>query len=198
MRALRILALSAGILNLVSVASWSHPGHEQLPVTHGWLQGLLHPFLGADHILAAVAVGLLAAMTRERGLMRVPGLFLMGMMLGILSGVLAAQGAPAVTGIAISVVALGLLVWKGSGLGASLLVPGILACGFYHGFAHMADRVASDSALLYATGLLMSTLGLHGMGIAAGLSAGHWTFGPKTLRWAGAAIALTGLVLLLS
>lgn len=62
------------------------------PAEHGsLLAGLSHPFFGADHVLAMVAVGLWAAQIGGRALWSVPAAFVTTMMLGF---ALALLGAP--------------------------------------------------------------------------------------------------------
>src|SRR5262245_58022752 len=77
-----------GSLLLLFAPSWAaaHPGHVE-----GFDGGLLHPLMGLDHLLAMVAVGILAARIGGRGLWLVPGAFLGAMVLG---GLAAAGGLP--------------------------------------------------------------------------------------------------------
>lgn len=81
------------------------------PAEHGsLLAGLSHPFFGADHVLAMVAVGLWAAQIGGRALWSVPAAFVTTMMLGFALALLGAPlpfVEPAILG---SVVALGLIV----------------------------------------------------------------------------------------
>src|SRR5215469_7822095 len=81
-----------------TVAS-AHPGHDGA--------GLIHPLGGVDHIIAMVAVGLLAARLGGRALWLVPVSFVVTMAGAGLAGI-AGAGLPYVeTGLAFSVVVLG-------------------------------------------------------------------------------------------
>src|SRR5512144_2426323 len=76
----------------------------------GWTSGIAHPFLGADHLLAMLAVGFWAAQTGGRALWAVPLAFASIMAGGALMA-MAGIPLPAVeSGVAASVLALGLLV----------------------------------------------------------------------------------------
>ena len=55
----RLAALALPALVLLPQAALAHPGHG---AAMGPEAGFLHPLLGADHVLAMVAVGLLAAL----------------------------------------------------------------------------------------------------------------------------------------
>src|SRR5258707_6971680 len=59
--ALRIAAVSLGFVPTIAFA---HPGHDGA----GLVYGFLHPLGGVDHIIAMVAVGLLAARLGGRAL----------------------------------------------------------------------------------------------------------------------------------
>jgi urease accessory protein len=50
-------ALIAGAIALCAGPAFAHPGHE---FGHTALQGFLHPLSGIDHVIAMIAIGLLA------------------------------------------------------------------------------------------------------------------------------------------
>src|SRR5262249_38978208 len=137
----------------------AHPVHVE-----GFDGGLLHPLMGLDHLLAMVAVGILAVRTGGRGLWLMPSVFLGAMLLG---GVAAAAGLalPGVeVGIVASVVVLGLLIAMGrtATLGIGVAIVSLFA--IFHGHAHATEMAASESFLPYAAGFLMSTALLHSVG----------------------------------
>src|SRR5215831_6851722 len=67
-----ILRLSAVALTLLPIAASAHVGVGD---THGFVHGFSHPVSGIDHVLAMVAVGLLAAHLGGRALWLVPMTF---------------------------------------------------------------------------------------------------------------------------
>lgn len=190
-RALLIIALAA------PGAAFAHTGtgaHE-----HGFAYGFLHPLGGLDHLLAMIAVGLLAAHLGGRALWLVPLSFI---------ALMAAGGAIGFAGIALpffelaialSVVVLGLMVAFRANLplGAAAAIAGGFA--IFHGYAHGAELPAGGSALSYAGGFLTATALLHIAGIALGLGfakLGTSNIGQRIVQAGGGAMALAGLVLL--
>jgi urease accessory protein len=176
---------------LLPAAAFAHPG------THtGFMQGIAHPLGGVDHILAMVAVGVLAS--RLQGMKRIalPAAFICAMIAG---GVLGATGIvlPWVEGlIAASLVAFGLSIARArdSSLAAISFMVGCF--GLFHGHAHGTDMIGS-SVLMYGAGLVLSTAALHVAGLVVTLQL--QTRGErarKVVRASGAAIAATGVALL--
>ena len=88
-------------------AALAHPGHDG---AGGLLHGLVHPVTGIDHVLAMIAVGLLAAQYGGRALWLVPTSFLVAM---AVAGAIGMAGIPVQiveVGIGLSVVVLGLMI----------------------------------------------------------------------------------------
>mgnify|MGYP000845590388 FL=1 len=179
--------LSLAALCLYASAASAHTGHHAVA---GFVSGLSHPLSGLDHLLAMVAIGLWAAQQGGRALWAVPAAFVGTMVLG---GTLALGGLvlPHVeTGIAASVLVLGLLVatrqrWN---VAAGMAI----AAGFalFHGYAHGQEMPQATSPALYALGFVLATAFLHGVGIAAG------RIGRHAIQLAGLAIAASGLAML--
>jgi len=173
-------------LCLYASSAYAHPGH----MAAGFAGGLAHPFLGLDHLLAMIAIGLWAAQQGGRALWAVPAAFVSAMVLG---GGLAWAGLalPQIeTGIAASVLVLGLLIatrrqWA---VTAGMAV----AAGFalFHGYAHGLEMPQATSPVLYALGFVLAAACLHGVGIAGGL------LGRRAMQMAGIGIVATGAALL--
>lgn len=181
----RSIALAA--LCLFAGTASAHPGHAAA----GFAGGLAHPFLGLDHLLAMIAIGLWAAQQGGRALWAVPAAFVGAMGLG---GALAWLGGalPHVeTAIALSVLVLGLLVatQRRAPVIVGMGIAGVFA--LFHGYAHGLEMPQNASPALYALGFVVATVCLHGVGIAVSLIGRH------AMRLAGIGIAATGLTLLL-
>lgn len=151
----------------------AHTGHP----AHGLLDGVLHPLTGIDHLLAMVAVGIVAALaTDRRTAWRTPAAFLGGMVLGGALG-LAGVAVPAVEVlIGVSVVVLGAVVVLASQRDHAMLrrLEGALPVlavlfGLAHGHAHGAELPETAVPLLYVIGFLVATASLHASGTLAGL-----------------------------
>lgn len=153
------------------------------------MAGALHPVSGLDHVLAMLAVGLLAAQMTGRAVWALPGTFVATMLAG---GLFGANGLPfpAVEPMILaSVMILGVLV----ALSTRLPLPAVLAMtalfGAAHGWAHGAEGPATGLAL-YATGFAAATTLLHLAGIALGRG-----LPAIALRGLGAGTAVAGLAL---
>lgn len=160
----------------------------------GFAAGLSHPFVGLDHLLAMLAVGLWAVQLGGRAIWRVPLTFMAMMALGCALA-LGGLALPAVeTGIAVSVLVLGLLIALAARfpLAAGMLLAGAFA--LFHGHAHGQELPQAASAFLYSTGFLLATGVLHAAGAGLGILfsrgvAANW------VRVMGGGIAAAGLVL---
>jgi urease accessory protein len=181
----------AGFLILSSaVPALAHPGHAE---SHSFVHGFMHPVSGADHMLAMIAVGMLAAAIGGRALWMVPAAFMTMMAVGAALA-LAGVNVPFVeVGISLSVVALGLAV----ALQLPLPMAAMGLVGFFaifHGYAHLAEMPIDASGASYAAGFLVATGMLHLVGIAAGIGLGRtFSMHGAASRSAGAVIALAGL-----
>ena len=163
----RSLALAAILLLSFSSSAFAHPG---LGHVHGYLDGLSHPLSGLDHILAMIAVGLLAARIGGRALWLVPSAFIAMMALGGAIG-MAGLALPYVEiAIAASVLVLGLATIFSASLPltAAAALAGFFA--IFHGQAHGIEMPAAASALTYGLGFITATLLLHTVGIGLGLA----------------------------
>jgi urease accessory protein len=165
--------------------------HTGIHAVTGFTSGLTHPLSGLDHLLAMIAIGLWAAQQGGRALWAVPAAFVSAMVLG---GGLAMAGLPlphVETGIAASVLVLGLLIatqrkWA--------VTPGMaIAAGFalFHGYAHGLEMPQAASPALYALGFVLATVFLHGVGIAGS------RIGRGAIQAAGVGIAASGLAMML-
>src|SRR5579862_4241679 len=107
MRRQTLLLASIIILCTGSIAS-AHP--QLAPHSHGeGLQaGLLHPLLGIDHLLAMIAIGILAARMGGRAIWLVPSTFVACMTIGGIAGMTGKVLQGPETVIAASVLVLGL------------------------------------------------------------------------------------------
>src|SRR5690349_8321967 len=83
----------------------------------GIWSGIVHPFTGIDHLLAMVAVGILAAVVADRRIAwATPGAFAGGMVVGGVLGIAGVGAGFVEVTIAASIVVLGVLI-------AASLVP---------------------------------------------------------------------------
>jgi len=188
----KLAVASAAILLATRIAE-AHPGHAG----HGGLtSGFAHPFSGIDHILAMIAVGLLAAQIGGRAMWMLPLTFVTLMTGGGLAN-LAGVPVPWVEqGIMASVLVLGLMIAVAAKMPIAMPLFLIGLFAVFHGYAHVAEMRAGASPEGYALGFIAATTILHGIGISLGLAARRFASN-RLIRFSGAAIAACGLLLFL-
>lgn len=187
--------LAATTLLALSPLALAHPGHGAL----GLLDGLAHP-LGADHLLAMVAVGLWAAAALPAGRrLAAPAAFMASLLAGAAAGAAGLSLALVEPAIAASVLLLATMLALPGRIASG---PGLLLvalAGSLHGLAHGAELPAGASFAAYAAGFLGSTALLHGLGLMAGQALLAWQrSAARLLAWrlTAASLALAGLALL--
>jgi urease accessory protein len=185
----RRLSTAVAAIGLAAVAATpalahpGHPGHEDL----GAWAGFSHPFTGLDHVLAMVAVGLWAARRGGRALVTWPATFLMAMAVGF--NLTAIDPTIPEAGVLASVILLGgfTALNRRRLEAAGLAIVGV--AGLLHGMAHAAD--IGQAAPTFELGMLAATAALQGAGLGLGLSLRR----TDLVRWLGAAVAASGVVM---
>jgi urease accessory protein len=190
--ALVFIAISA-----ISTSASAHLGLE----SHGhgsFVSGFTHPLLGLDHLLAMLGVGLWSALTARHADARLlwgPASFATLLLAGALAGVQGVVLPGLEPMIALSLLALGLLV------ATRLHTPGAVAAlvvgtfAVFHGLAHGQELAGSATVWQALAGMLLATIVLHAAGLATG-----WALRTRP-RWMartmGAGVAAVGGGLLL-
>lgn len=161
----------------------------------GLLSGVMHPLTGADHVLAAVAAGIWAAVSGGSRARSVIAAFLGMLCLGAVAGFAGASLELVEPVIALSVITMGALI----ALRVSLprLVAPAVAGGFalFHGYAHAAGLPVMTGSAWYLFGLLLATSFL----LVSGVALGHWLVRYQSrlpLGLAGGFVALIGSLML--
>ena len=161
----------------------------------GLASGLGHPFIGTDHLLAMLAVGIWAYQLGGSAVWKIPLVFVLTLLIGTSLG-LAGLGLPYIEPmIAASLMVFGLMIAMKSRVmpvAASALV-GLFAV--FHGYAHGIEMPLAASPLAYITGFTLATIGLHALGLLLGYAIQR---SAKTLllRVGGLGLAGTGLLFL--
>lgn len=187
----RIWGIVALVLaSLAASPVMAHPGHAE----HGFGGGALHPLTGLDHFAAMIAVGLWAAQIGRRATFVLPLAFLGCMSVGALLG-RAGFAFPLIeTGIATSVLVLGLMIAVAIRLPVALAAGCVGLFALFHGHAHGSEFAGQASWLGYGTGFVLMTALLHGTGIVA-YALIKACSSDVVVKFAGGAIAALGLVL---
>lgn len=178
---------------LAPAAALAHPGHDG---AGGLAHGFVHPLTGIDHVLAMIAVGVLAAQYGGRALWLVPMSFLVAM---AAAGAIGMAGIPVQiveAGIGLSVVVLGLMI------AFQIRPPTVVAMvvvGFFalfHGYAHGFEMLGGLAGLSFAAGFIGATALLLGAGVGLGLLLQRRTLSRRLIQAGGGAMALVGIAVL--
>jgi urease accessory protein len=174
-------------------AALAHPGHDG---AGGLVHGFLHPVTGIDHVLAMIAVGVLAAQYGGRALWLVPMSFLIAMAAAGATGMAGVPVQIVEAGIGLSVVVLGLVIAfqiKPPTL-VAMVVVGFFA--LFHGYAHGSEMPNGLAGLSFAAGFLAATALLLGAGVGLGLLLQRRTLSRRLIQAGGGAMALVGIAVL--
>ena len=183
-----VLLIVTGLLGF-SCQVFAHTG--VLPAD-GIGYGFMHPFLGLDHTLVMLGVGLWAATQRLAVAGQIVAVFLLTMFAGALLGLHGVQFAYVETGILLSLFVISVLLVMGRlQLPAAIAVALVAICAVMHGLAHGSEIPATASAYSYLLGMLAATGLLHLLGLSLGLLINRGN-ASLLLLWYGGATALIG------
>lgn len=199
MQAKPLIASATAALAALPLAALAHPSADAGAHHHVFeaaAQAFAHPFTGADHLAAMVAVGAWSALT-VRPAWRAPAAFVALLVAGALAGFAGLQLPGVEPMIAASVLVLGLLLalQKKMPWGAAATLAGVFA--FFHGAAH-GTELAGDTGLAAVAALAGMALGsallhLAGMWLGRSLLLRHRLFASL----GGAATATLGAFMLI-
>lgn len=187
MRHTRLTLATLGLL--ASLPALAHTGHDH---AFTLFSGLSHPVAGLDHLLAMLAVGLWAAKQPAKAWLA-PATFMISMLAGSVLAALTISLPLVESGIALSVLVLGLMVAGGNKTSGQAGLVLIAAFALLHGHAH-GSEAPGGSLAIYMLGFLAATGLLHLAGLLAGQQL--QTRLPRLVQLAGAAIAACGAAML--
>ena len=184
----------APVLVGLATNAYAHPGHSAYG---GLLAGFLHPLSGTDHLLAMIAVGIWAAQLGGRAIWAAPLAFVSVMALAAalaMTGVVGIGANATQSGIAASLLVLGLLMFRMQRLSIYAALALVSVFAWFHGAAHGSELPAFADPASYAFGFLAATALLHGIGLGFGTVALRRA--PMLGRIGGAVTAVAGAILL--
>ena len=174
-RPTRLLTIfCTALLMALSLTAFAHTGHSNAD-SHGFLDGLSHPFFGADHLIAMLLVGAWGVLNARKTWVA-PMTFMAALMIGTLFGQNGFSVPQLEPLVASSVLVIGLMLTLPFrlGLGTALAIIGSFAV--FHGIAHGSELSANGTVL---AGILVGSALLHlvGMLFAKRVLAHHpaWT-----------------------
>lgn len=183
------------ILTIALLVSDLARAHFSEGATGGFLAGVLHPISGLDHLLAMVSIGIWGATLGRPLIWILPIAFPMMMVVGGVLGISGIYLPYVESGIATSVVVLGLAIacaWRAPVVIALLIVS---VFGIFHGYAHGVELPTSGSPSDFVAGFVVCTGTLHVAGIGLGTVNGY-PAGRLFLRLTGTVIASSGVWIL--
>lgn len=198
--ALLIAAIIVSVYGL-PVGIHAHPGHGG----DGLINGLAHPLLGLDHLLAVLAVGALAALQGKKGGVWIwPVVFTSGVVFGgaLALGGLSLSGVLVESTIAISVLVFGLMIlaihWTRTlaEFGQIAAFACVFLFAIAHGQAHGQELPTFSDPAMYVAGFVTSTILLHLVGVLIGTIAGRSASTLTLMRVAGGSMGIIGIGLL--
>ena len=201
------------ILSLTNT-SFAHSGNVMI----GFLDGLRHPVIGLDHLFAMISVGVISAQIGGFAIWFVPGLFVLGMLMGSSLAVLIYYLSNITNpnqfvlylldnyadyiyfivefGIAFSVLFLGSIIYFNKKLPLIYISAIIFLFGITHGAAHGISIPYVIKPYLFISGFCSGTVLLHLLGVVIGYGSVAYTYIDKTLRLAGILIFFFGIYLI--
>ena len=190
---MRKTLLTTSAFALLPTAAFAHP--SLTPHVDGFLAGISHPLTGLDHLLAMLSVGLWASQKGGRAMWLWPAAFVTAMVAGGVMGMMGV-GLPLVEpAIIASVLVLGVVIAATLSLPTVVGVAMIAFFGRVHGNAHGLEAPIGGAGL-YALGFVVSTITLHALGLAIGLSAQKER--PVLVRALAVLITASGVVMALA
>ncbi len=179
------------ILSILPMSAYAHTGGEALV---SMFSGFSHPFLGIDHILVMIAVGMWSVISGGYRLWLFPLLFMLAMLVGAMLNFSGMEMNGIESWVAFSVLALGCIVRQNREIPTIFASGLVIVFALGHGYVHAAEIGSDTSVNSYAMGFLIATALLQGTGMAIGV------FGPVVLKKIknifGLICALTGIVML--
>ena len=149
--------LATLILAALPLAAFAHTVHGD----HGFMDGFTHPFLGLDHLLAMLLVGVWSVL-HARHIWLAPATFVTLLAAGAAlgqRGIVVPQLEPLV---AASVLVLGVMLMKSARLGLSAALAVIGGFALFHGMAHGGELEQGSTIM---AGIVLGSAVLHGIGM---------------------------------
>ena len=209
-----ISLLFAPIVIFFSSSVSAHSGNVMI----GFSDGLLHPVIGFDHLIAMISVGVISAQIGGFAIWFVPGLFVIGMLLGSALAILIYlirhinEPSPFINyilthfadyiyfivefGIAFSVLFLGCVIFFNKRLPIIISSIIILSFGITHGAAHGISIPYVIQPYLFVLGFCVGTILLHIFGVFIGYFSIKKPSVNQMTRYTGLLISAFGIKLI--
>lgn len=161
----RLFAAGAMAWLIAAPAAFAHhlpPGMEEVDEfgDETFMTALKHPFTGIDHLLAALAIGLIAYSWGKKVGLQSIGTFVAAMLGGLVLGRAGIDFPMMEQGLALSVVICGCVI-AGARFIPKFAMLGLAALvGLWHGCAHGLEMPVTVTPSLFAIGLCLGSAGI--------------------------------------
>jgi urease accessory protein len=164
----------------------------------GFYDGLSHPVLGLDHLLAMISVGIISAQISGRAIWTVPSVFVIFMTIGGLFGfsLIVQEFYFVEIGIVFSVILLGIGISIENKIPTKLIMIFVATFGLLHGIAHGLEVPAAANPILFILGFIIGTTTLHLLGVLIGHLSTKNNISLILLHLIGVSFAIYGIYLL--
>ena len=211
-----ISLLFVSIFLCFSTSGFAHSGNVMI----GFSDGFFHPVIGLDHLIAMISVGVISAQIGRVAIWLVPGLFVLGMLIGSALAILfylfrnmndpspffnfiLAHFADYIYfivefGIAFSVLFLGCVIFFKKRLPIIISSIIILSFGITHGAAHGISVPYVIQPYLFVLGFCSGTIVLHVFGVLIGFFSIKNFVINQVIRYTGLIISAFGIKLTLN
>ncbi|WP_296406007.1 HupE/UreJ family protein [Psychrobacter sp.] len=152
------IMLTASLMFTATLAM-AHPVQNNIVHTHSdFLSGLMHPFMGLDHLLAMAAIGFWSMRQNDTMKRGTPLFMVAGMLFGAVITLTGINLAGIETGIGMSVLLAGVLIATLAKLPTA--IGGTLVAMFMvvHGYAHGLEMAVGSNVIIYMVGFVVATL----------------------------------------
>ena len=146
------------------LTAMAHPGHDAV----GFMSGFLHPLTGLDHLLVMLAIGFWAARAPTENRFQIPTLFIIFLLIGLTMGAFMTASSMVELGIAVSVLAMGLILFLSARISALWQLMLTSMFGLIHGFVHGQELILAEHGFMAILGLTLTTAGLLATGFLLG------------------------------
>lgn len=183
-----VFVLAAGSLVACASPAWGHPTGA---ADAGVLAAALHPWTGADHLIAAVGAGILSAQLGTNAYRTIPALYAAGLALGAFGAATGWAVASIELFLALSVLGLGILICMPTRLPGLLVLSGVTLFAAFHGYAHQSE--IAGTTLLESAAFVSATV----ISIVAASASARYLRGRIAcpIDWAGVPVTLSGILL---
>ena len=164
----------------------------------GFYDGLSHPVLGLDHLLAMISVGIISAQIGGRAIWSVPSIFVILMTIGGLFGfsLIIQEFYFVEIGIVFSGIFIGIGISIENQIPSKLIMIFVAIFGLFHGIAHGLEVPAAANPILFVFGFIIGTTTLHLLGVVIGHFSIKNNISLTLLRLTGVSFAIYGIYLL--